>query len=152
SMASAAKILKGCNRLQVHASRDSLGSTDSMPTFMKIRARITGTRIASIILLRAALAAAQVNPLDGLDAYIAHAMTTFQVPGVAVAIVKDGKVVLAKGYGLRKLGEPAKVDEHTLFGIGSNTKAFTVAALAMLVDEGTIQWDDKVVERLPGFQ
>jgi len=54
------------------------------------------------------------------------------------------KVVLAKGYGVRKLGEPAKVDEHTLFGIGSNTKAFTTAALAMLVDEGRIDWDDRV--------
>ena len=79
-------------------------------------------------------------------------MTTFQVPGVAVAIVKDRKVLLAKGYGVRKIGEPAKVDEHTLFGIASNTKAFTTAALAMLVDEGKIQWDDRVFERLPGFQ
>lgn len=71
-------------------------------------------------------AAAQTGPLRGLDDYVSQAMTTFQVPGVAVAIVKDGKVVLAKGYGVRKLDETAKVDEHTLFGIGSNTKAFTL--------------------------
>jgi hypothetical protein len=98
-------------------------------------------RIIVPILALSSLAAAQVEPLAGLDDYIAHAMTTFQVPGIAVAIVKDGKVVLAKGYGVRKIGEPAKVDEHTLFGIASNTKAFTTAALAMLVDEGKIQWD-----------
>ena len=79
-------------------------------------------------------------------------MKTFDVPGIAIAIVKDGKVVLAKGYGLRKMGEAAPVDENTLFGIGSNTKAFTTAALASLVDAGKISWDDKVYERLKGFQ
>ena len=108
--------------------------------------------LVALMLAVSSLAAAQVEPLAGLDDYISQAMTTFQVPGVAVAVVKDGKVVLAKGYGVRKLGEPAKVDEHTLFGIGSNTKAFTTAALAMLVDEGRIDWDDRVIERLPGFQ
>ena len=66
-------------------------------------------------------------------------MKTFDVPGVAVAVVHDGSVVLAKGYGVRKMGEPARVDEHTLFGIASNSKAFTTAALAMLVDEGKIK-------------
>ena len=79
-------------------------------------------------------------------------MKTFDVPGMAIAIVKDGKVVMAKGYGVRKMGETAPVDENTLFGIGSNTKAFTTAALATLVDEGKISWDDKVYERLPGFE
>jgi len=69
-----------------------------------------------------------------------------------VAIVKDGKTVLAKGYGVRKLGNPTPVDENTLFGIGSNTKAFTTAALASLVDEGKLSWDDRAYERLPGFQ
>ena len=103
-------------------------------------------------LVISAFASAQQDPLTGLDDYITNAMKTFQVPGVAIAIVKDGRVVLAKGYGVRKLGEPAKIDEHTLFGIGSNTKAFTSAALAMLVDEGKIQWDDRVTEHLPGFQ
>ena len=114
--------------------------------------RTLSVRVAAILLVSATLAAAQVDPLTGLDDYVARAMTTFQVPGVAVAVVKDGKIVLAKGYGVRKLGESAKVDEHTLFGIGSNSKAFTTAALAILMDEGKIQWDDRVVERLPGFQ
>ena len=64
----------------------------------------------------------------------------FDVPGMAIAVVKNGKVVVAKGYGVRKLGDPARVNADTLFGIGSNTKAFTTAALAMLVDEGKISW------------
>jgi CubicO group peptidase (beta-lactamase class C family) len=95
---------------------------------------------------------AQNGPPADLDAYVARVMKTFEVPGLSVAIVKDGKVVTTKGYGLRKLGESTPVDENTLFGIGSNTKAFTTAALATLVDQGKISWDDPVYERLPGFQ
>src|SRR5438105_4726145 len=95
---------------------------------------------------------AQNAPPSDLDAYVKSVLKTFVVPGLSVAIVKDGKVVMAKGYGVRKLREPALVDENTLFGIGSNTKAFTSALLATLVDEGKISWDVKVYERLPGFQ
>jgi CubicO group peptidase (beta-lactamase class C family) len=95
---------------------------------------------------------AQKAPLPDLDAYVARALKTFDVPGISVGIVKDGKVILARGYGIRKLGESTPVDENTLFGIGSNTKAFTSAALASLVDEGKLSWDDSVYERLPGFQ
>jgi len=90
-------------------------------------------------------------PPSDLDAYVASSMKTFDVPGMAVAIVKDGKIIVAKGYGVRKLGDPTPVDEFTLFGIGSNTKAFTTAALATLVDEGKLSWDDPVYQRLPGF-
>src|SRR5258708_19073417 len=79
-------------------------------------------------------------------------MRTFEVPVIALAVVKDNKVVVGKGYGVRRVGEATPVDENTLFGIGSNTKAFTTAALAMLVDEGKLAWDDPVYERLPGFQ
>src|SRR5260370_2685924 len=95
---------------------------------------------------------AQNGPPADLDSYVARAMKTFGVPGLSVEIVKDGEVVVAKGYGVRKMGEAAAVDENTLFGIGSNTKAFTSAALATLVDEGKISWDDPVYERLRGFQ
>ena len=95
---------------------------------------------------------AQTAPPSDLDAWVARSMQTFEVPGLSVAIVKDGKVVVAKGYGVRKLGEPTPVDENTLFAIGSNTKAFTTACLAMLVDEGKISWDDPVYQRLPEFQ
>jgi CubicO group peptidase (beta-lactamase class C family) len=92
---------------------------------------------------------AQPQDIDRLAARIEQ---TFAVPGMSVAIVKDGKVLFAKGYGVRAVGKPEKVDAQTLFGIGSNTKAFTVAALAMLVDEGKLNWDDKVIDHLPGFR
>src|SRR5262245_21797317 len=105
-----------------------------------------------LILLASAQGLAQTEPPPDLDAYVARALNEFEVPGLAVAVVKDGKVALAKGYGVRKLGEPAPVDEQTLFGIASNTKAFTAAALAILVDEGKISWDDPVTKHLPGFQ
>jgi CubicO group peptidase (beta-lactamase class C family) len=98
-----------------------------------------------------ALAQSPTAPPADLDAYVASSMKTFDVPGMAVAIVKDGKVVVAKGYGIRKLGDGTPVDEYTMFGIGSNTKAFTTAALATLVDEGKLSWDDPVYQRLPGF-
>src|SRR6266487_1201803 len=94
---------------------------------------------------------AQGLPPD-LDGYVAKALTAFDTPGAAVAVVKDGRVVLAKGYGHRRLGEPAPVDAHTLFQIASNTKAFTTAALALLVEEGKLSWDDPVTKFLPGFQ
>jgi CubicO group peptidase (beta-lactamase class C family) len=106
----------------------------------------------AIALVCAPSLVAQSAPPADLDSYVARVMKTFDVPGLSVAIVKDGKVVIAKGYGVKKLGEAAPVDENTLFGIGSNTKAFTSAALATLVDERKISWDDKVFERLPGFQ
>ena len=105
----------------------------------------------AVVVLFAAPAMAQNLPPD-LDEYVARSMKTFEVPGMAVAVVKDGKVVVSKGYGVRKLGEATPVDENTLFGIGSNTKAFTAAALATLVDEGKISWDDPVYERLKGFE
>ncbi|UCC72823.1 MAG: serine hydrolase [Gemmatimonadota bacterium] len=90
--------------------------------------------------------------LAALDAYFEEARQAFEVPGFAVAIVKDGEVAFARGYGVRELGKQERVDRHTLFAIASNTKAFTVAALAILVDEGKIGWDDRVVEYLPYFQ
>jgi CubicO group peptidase (beta-lactamase class C family) len=87
-----------------------------------------------------------------IDQLAARILQTFQVPGMSVAVVKDGQVLFAKGYGVRAVGKPEKVDADTLFGIGSNTKAFTVAALSTLVDEGKLHWDDKVTDLLPGFR
>ena len=89
-------------------------------------------------------------PAD-LDAWVARAMRTFEVPGIGLAIVKDGGVVTAMGYGVRKLGEPAPVDARTLFGIASNTKIFTATALGLLVDEGKVEWDAPVIRYLPAF-
>jgi CubicO group peptidase (beta-lactamase class C family) len=87
----------------------------------------------------------------GFDGYVKRVMETFTVPGLSVAIVKDGKVVLAKGYGVRRMGEPAPVDGDTRFGIASNTKLFTATALALLVEEGKLEWDKPVTGYLPGF-
>jgi CubicO group peptidase (beta-lactamase class C family) len=114
-------------------------------------------RLSSLALLAWALGAAssvwaQSKPPGDMDEYAARVLKTFAVPGLSVGIVKDGKLVFAKGYGVRKLGESAPVDENTLFPIGSNTKAFTSALLASLVDAGKLSWDDPVYQRLPGFQ
>jgi CubicO group peptidase (beta-lactamase class C family) len=87
-----------------------------------------------------------------IDAYATTVLATHGGPGMAIAIVKDDKVVHAKGYGVRELGKPAPVDENTLFAIASNTKAFTTAGLAILVDEKKLSWDDKVSKYLPDFQ
>ena len=78
-------------------------------------------------------------------------MRDFEVPGLAIAVVQDGRILLTKGYGVRKLGESTPVDERTLFGIASNTKAFTATALGILVEEGKIRWDAPVIDYLPGF-
>jgi CubicO group peptidase (beta-lactamase class C family) len=91
-------------------------------------------------------------PPKNIDVYVESVQKAFEVPGIALAIVKDGKVVLAKGYGVRKLGEAAKVDEHTTFGIASNSKAFTATALGMLVEEGKLEWDAPVIRYLPWFR
>ena len=74
------------------------------------------------------------------------------MPGIAVGVIKDGKLIHAKGYGVRSLNTMQKVDEHTLFGIASNSKAFTVAALGILVDKGKLSWDDKVTDVIPEFK
>ena len=83
-------------------------------------------------------AAVPGEPPADLDAFVANSMKTFDVPGMAVTIVKDGKIAVAKGYGVRKLGDATPVDEFTMFAIGSNTKAFTTASLATLVDQGKL--------------
>ena len=87
-----------------------------------------------------------------IDALVQRVSTTFQVPGIAVAIIKDKQIVYMKAYGVRSLNTRQSVDENTLFGIGSNSKAFTTAALAMLVDEAKLTWDDKVTKYIPEFQ
>jgi CubicO group peptidase (beta-lactamase class C family) len=116
------------------------------------------TRFSLIILLlliTAQLATGQQSqqaPGAEFDEYVNKAMKEWEVPGVAIAIVKDDKVVYAKGFGVRELNKPAPVDEHTLFAIGSSSKAFTAASLAMLVDEKKLKWEDPATKYLPGFQ
>ncbi|NUS37521.1 MAG: serine hydrolase [Lysobacter sp.] len=90
--------------------------------------------------------------LADFDAYVDNVRKTFDVPGIAVAIVKDGQVVLERGYGPRTIGKPQPIDAHTLFAIASNTKAFTAASLSILADEGKLAMDDRVIDHLPWFR
>ncbi|HET8552845.1 MAG TPA: serine hydrolase [Gammaproteobacteria bacterium] len=90
--------------------------------------------------------------LQGLDHYILKSMRAWRVPGLAIAIVKDGRIVKEQGYGERELGKPAKVDKNTIFAIASNSKAFTTVALGTLVDSGELGWDDHVTRYLPDFE
>jgi CubicO group peptidase (beta-lactamase class C family) len=100
----------------------------------------------------AAQSRSTVDPIRDLDAYTAKAVADWKVPGLAIAVVKDGRIVFAKGYGVREIGKPAPVDTQTLFAIGSTTKAMTSASIGMLVDEGKLRWDDRVTKILPSFQ
>jgi CubicO group peptidase (beta-lactamase class C family) len=116
-------------------------------------------RLALLSLVAASLAGQRVPPPapappvmpKGWDAYVTHAMEEFHVPGLALAVVKDGKVIYTWGYGVRRMGDATKVDTHTLFQIASNTKAFTDAMIAQLADSGRISWDDPVTKYLPWF-
>lgn len=101
---------------------------------------------------RPAAARASANPLAGLDAWVAQALRDWEIPGVAVAVVKDDSVVFARGFGVRKLGTTDSVDANTVFGVASNTKAMAAASLAILVDEGKLSWDDRVIDHLPWFR
>ena len=86
------------------------------------------------------------------DAYVANAVKDWQAPGLAVAVVKDGRIVFAKGYGVRETGKAAPFDTSTVSAIASTTKAMTAAAIGMLIDEGKLKWDDPVAKHLPSFQ
>lgn len=87
-----------------------------------------------------------------LDELIQNSLSTFDVPGISVGIVKDGKLIYAKGFGVRSLKNKQPMDENTLVGIASNSKGFTCTALAILADEGKLKWDDKVSKYIPEFQ
>ena len=87
-----------------------------------------------------------------IDKLVEKTMASFNVPGIAVAIVKDGKVIHSKGYGLRSINSKDKTDENTLFAIASNSKAFTSAALGILVDEGKLTWNSRVIDFIPEFR
>ncbi len=108
--------------------------------------------LALALALPAARPADAQNPLHDLDAFVQQVMEDWDAPGIAVAVVKDGEVVLARGYGVKEVGGTDPITEHSLFAIASTSKAFTVAALGMLVDAGQISWDDRVTDLLPGFE
>ena len=87
-----------------------------------------------------------------IDAAVERAMKVFQVPGMAVSVVHNGEVVYSKGHGIREIGQEDRVDNNTLFQIASVSKAFTAASLALLADEGKLDWEDKVIDYLPDFR
>jgi CubicO group peptidase (beta-lactamase class C family) len=91
------------------------------------------------------------SALEGFDDFVRGAMKSWGVPGLAIAVVKNGQVVLAKGYGLRNVEKNLPVTPDTIFAIGSSTKAFTTMAMAMLVEEGKLAWDEPVTTYLPRF-
>lgn len=114
----------------------------------------TGAILAALLLpvtLNSAPLAAQAAPKD-VDAYITAALKRFGQPGAGIGVIRDGKIVFAGGWGVRRIGEAAKVDEHTLFQVASNTKAVTAAALGILVHDGKLRWDDPVTDYLPWFR
>lgn len=104
-----------------------------------------------LVLFHTALACAQVD-VSALDQYFQQAQKDWNVPGLSIAVVKDGKVVLAKGYGVLEKGKTEKADENSLYAIASNTKAFISASIGILVEEGKVKWDDPVQKYLPYFE
>lgn len=106
---------------------------------------------ATLALTATSLTSQTPAPPSDIDRHVAQVMREFEVPGMSLAVVRDGRVVLAKGYGVKALGSPAAVDARTRFGIASNTKAFTATALALLVEEGKLEWDAPAIRYLPNF-
>lgn len=121
------------------------------PACFRARAGALATGFLLALALAWQVRAAAPTP-DGIAAMAERARAAFEVPGLAVAVVKDGEVVLARGFGVRRAGGRDPVDADTLFGIASNSKAFTTAALAILADEGRLDWNDRVIDHLPQFR
>ena len=123
--------------------------------FMPRRCSVAGLAaclLAGVASLTATRANAQPAAVAQFDADVARAVKAWKAPGLAIAVVRNDSVLLAKGYGFRELGKPALVDADTRFAIGSTTKAMTVLALGMLVDEGKVRWDAPVIDYLPSFR
>lgn len=111
-------------------------------------------RIYSLVLMLTVCIAAWSQPLksDDIDRLVNKTLETFNVPGIAVAVIKDDMIVHLKGYGVSSITTGMKTDENTLFAIASNSKAFTSAALGILVDEGKLTWETKVTDIIPEFR
>ncbi len=90
--------------------------------------------------------------LDSLDLQIHQVIKDFEIPGLSIGIVRNDSIIFSKGYGNLEIHNERKVDENTIFGIGSISKSFTALTLGILVDEGKVDWDDKVKEYLPYFE
>jgi CubicO group peptidase (beta-lactamase class C family) len=106
----------------------------------------------TLVLLLVISAYSQPITSPEIDSLVNLTMKVFNVPGIAVAVVKDDKVIHLKGYGVSSIATGKKMDENTLFAIASNSKAFTTAALGILVDEGKLNWNTKVIDIIPEFR
>jgi CubicO group peptidase (beta-lactamase class C family) len=108
---------------------------------------LVGTLLAPVVL-------AQDMPINNseIDKIAGQALKVFETPGMSVGIIKDGKLIFAKGYGIADIQANTPVTPDTIFGIASHTKAYTTAALAILMDEGKLTWDDKVIDHIPEFR
>ncbi len=104
------------------------------------------------VLLMACFIKAQTVDYKELDRYIEQTVADWDIPGLSVGIVKNGEIVFERGYGVLEVGKKQSPDEHTLYAIASNTKAFTAAIIAQLVEEGKLKWNDKVQQYLPYFE
>lgn len=109
---------------------------------------VTATRVPA----RARGVSTEIPELQGFDGFVRKLMRDWKVNGVAVAIVKDGEIVLSEGYGLRDVEKQLEVTPHTLMPIGSTTKTFTTSGIGLLADQGTLDWDTPVRQYLPTFQ
>ena len=108
--------------------------------------------IFTLIFLLTAQVIFSQSKVEILDSYIEKARKDWAVPGLAITVVKDGKVLLSRGYGIRELGKNTRVNSKTLFGMMSTTKAMTAVGMGMLVDEGKVRWSDPVIKHLPHFK
>ncbi|MDX9772852.1 MAG: serine hydrolase [Bacteroidales bacterium] len=111
-------------------------------------------KILTLSLLFLVFVSAYSQPLTSkeIDKITAETMQAFNVPGIAVAVIKDDRIIHMKGYGVRSIATGEKMDENTLFAIASNSKAFTSAALGILIDEGKLTWETKVIDIIPEFR
>lgn len=126
-------------------------ATKSIPTPAALRSVVLAFLIVLFSTTPLTLQA-QTTAFPGLDEWIEAERERWGIPGLAVAVVKDDAVVYERGFGVRKLGEPERIDVNTLFGIASVSKAFTAASIGLLVDDGLLHWDDPVVKHLPDFK
>ena len=97
-------------------------------------------------------ACSKENKLSELDEYINSSLSDWNLPGLAVAVVLEDKIIFAEGFGVKELGKNDRIDEYTNFQIGSLTKGFAATAIAALVDDGSVNWDDPVNYHLPWFK
>lgn len=126
-----------------------------MDPFNKLNLHLTvtiTTRLIACIVLLLSFSTTYGTSNETIDDYVQQVMATFHVPGVSVGVVKDGSIVHMQGYGIADIETGQKVDEFTIFKIASNTKAFTATALATLVEQGKMEWTDKVNQHLPDFK